>query len=102
MTYHEDTDPWMEREAEEDERQARRMDADAEMASMTRVGNAMARAERAGRCTHGSAVGYRKPAVYPEQEGLTPGQSRCTGGCGQVFDSDDAWYAAMDAAIRGI
>jgi hypothetical protein len=91
-----DTDPWMEQEALE----AERLDADMEMAEMAAVGNAIARARRAGRCAHQSSVGYLPKPVYPEQEGLKPGQSRCTEGCGRVFDSDEDWYAAMDAAIR--
>lgn len=99
--YYEDTDPGMEREAEEEERMQRRADADAEMAEMTRVGNMVARAHAAGRCTHGSAAGYINPPVYPEQVGLEPGQLACTAGCGAVFDSDEEWLEAMDKAIRG-
>ncbi len=81
--------------------EAERLDADMEQAEMVRRGNAVAAAERAGRCTHGSTVGYRKPAFYPEQEGLQPGQSRCTSGCKRVFSSAEDWYAAMDEAIYG-
>ena len=92
-----DTDPWMEQEAIENER----FEADMQQAEMVEAGNAIARARRAGRCTHSSAVGYRDPPVYPEQEGLTPGQSRCTDGCGETFDSDQDWYDAMDAATEG-
>jgi hypothetical protein len=95
MTY--DTDPWMEIEAIEQERR----DADMEMTEMVAAGNAIARARKAGRCCHTSAVGYISPAVYPEQEGLKPGQSRCTEGCGAVFESDQDWYEAMDAATEG-
>ena len=88
-----DTDPWMEQEALEDER----LWADMEQAEMEA-------AERAGRCTHGSAAGYHDPPLYPEQHGLKPGQLACTkhtGGCQAVFDSDEDWHAAMHAAVHG-
>lgn len=101
MYYGGDTDPWMEFEAEEDERMERRAAADAEMAQMERYGRAVARAEAAGRCCHGSAVGYLAEPVYPEQAGLQPGQSRCTAGCGELFNSDEEWLAARDRAVRG-
>jgi hypothetical protein len=96
------TDHWAEVEAEEDERRERQHDAADEMAEGARIGNAIARAERRGICTHGSAVSYRKPPAHPEQEGLKPGQLRCTkgtGGCTRVFDSDADWYRAMDDAV---
>jgi len=96
-TYGWDTDPWMEIEALETER----WEADMEQAEMVRAGNAIARARKAGICCHTSAVGYLASPVYPEQEGLRPGQSRCTEGCGRVFGSDQEWYAAMDAAVSG-
>lgn len=108
-----DTDPMMELEAEEDERAERAWAADAEMAELARAGRAIDRARKAGRCTHGSAAGYRQPPVYPEQHGLRKGQLRCTNpdftppghpdwqGCGAVFDSEQHWHAAMDAAIYG-
>lgn len=89
-----DYDPWAEMEAMEDERR----DADREMAEMAAVGNAMARARARGVCQHTSIVGYLPTPVYPEQEGLAPGQSRCTEGCGATFDSDDEWFYAMEAA----
>lgn len=100
MMYRDD-DPWADVEAQESER----FDADMQMAEMTAVGNAMHRAQKRGICTHGSVVGYRVPACYPEQAGLKPGQSRCTegtGGCDRVFESDEDWYAAMDAALEGV
>jgi hypothetical protein len=97
MRYGEDTDRWMEYEAEEEELANRRADADAEMASMERAGNAMARAERAGRCSHGSAQGY----MPGNSHGLKRGQLKCTNGCGAVFANDEAWYQAMDDAVRG-
>jgi hypothetical protein len=79
-----------------------RLDADIEQYEMEAAGDAIARAERAGICTHGSAAGYHYPPIYPEQEGLQPGQLRCTkhtGGCQRVFASDEDWYAAMDEAV---
>jgi hypothetical protein len=51
-----ETGPGMEDEALE----AERFEADMEMAELTRAGNAMHRAQRAGICTHGSSVGYRR------------------------------------------
>lgn len=74
-------------------------DADVEQAEFERAGNAIARARRAGRCTHQSSVGYIDPPVYPEQVGLEPGQSRCTEGCNVVFNSDDDWADAREEAI---
>jgi hypothetical protein len=62
---------------------------------MERVGNGIAAARKRGICTHQSAVGYLPTPVYPEQEGLKPGQLRCTEGCGRVFDSDEEWYDAL-------
>jgi hypothetical protein len=93
-----DDDPWADVEAQESER----FDADIQMAEMAAVGNAIARARKAGRCAHQGAVSYRAEPCYPEQEGLRPGQSRCTDGCKAVFGSDDDWYAAMDAALDGV
>jgi hypothetical protein len=94
MSYY-DEDPWADVEALENER----FEADMAQAEMEREGARWARAQRAGVCTHGSSVAYRSPAVYPEQEGLTPGQSRCTAGCGRVFESDDDWHRAMADAV---
>jgi len=81
--------------------EAERLDADIEQYEMERRGNAIAAAERAGRCTHGRTVGYRSPPCYPEQEGLQPGQSRCTSGCERVFGSGEEWLAAIDEAVNG-
>ena len=90
-----DTDPWMEIEALETER----FEADMLQAEMEAEGRRYARAQKAGVCTHGSTVGYLAQPVYPEQEGLKPGQSKCTAGCGEVFDSDEAWQQAIAASI---
>jgi hypothetical protein len=100
-SYYDDTDPSAEREAEDDERFWRTADADAEMRAMTRAANAAERARKRGICTHGSAVGYLNPPVYPEQEGLQPGEKRCTehtAGCTRVFTSDEDWCIAMNEA----
>jgi hypothetical protein len=70
-------------------------DADIEQAEMEAEGRRLAALRRQGICTHGSVVGYHDPPIYPEQEGLKPGQERCTAGCGRVFDSDDDWIAAI-------
>ena len=90
-------DPWAEVEAMEQER----LDADLEQAEMYRQGAALEAARKAGRCCHQGAVGYIGQVVYPEQEGLEPGQLRCTDGCGQVFASDEDWWQAMHDAIEG-
>lgn len=52
--------------------------------------------QAAGFCMHNSWVGLPSdgPSIYPEQEGLTGSQVRCTAGCGQVFESDEAIVAA--------
>ena len=92
-----DTDPGMEAEALEQER----FEADLLQASYEREGRAWAAARRAGRCTHGSVTGYHNPPIYPEQEGLQPGQMVCTAGCDSVFNSDEEWHAATQAAVRG-
>lgn len=52
-----------------------------------------------GYCMHESGVGYAinpetGKVYYPEQEGLTGTQQRCTAGCGQVFESIEALYSA--------
>ena len=106
MRLEDDTDPMDELEAADYGRLETGWAADAEMAEMTRVGDATARAQARGICTHGSAAGYMPPGreAYPEQHGLLPGQLACTenrGGCVRVFDNDEEWMAAMDAAIRG-
>ena len=68
-------------------------DADIEQWEMEREGNRLAALKRQGICTHGSAVGLGGDgkAHYPEAEGLLPGQVRCTEGCGQVFETREAW-----------
>ena len=78
-----------------------RYDVDQEMADMDAVGDAIARVRRTGRCLHLSAVGYNPKPHRPEQEGLKPGELRCTEGCGRVFTSDDDWYVGMDDAVEG-
>lgn len=93
---YDDEDPWADVEAVE----TMRHDADLEMAQMTRHANYLAKLRKQGICTHSSGVMYRDPPVYPAQEGLKPGQSRCTegtNGCERVFGSDDEWYAAQGA-----
>lgn len=79
-------------------------DADIQMAEMEAVGNRFHYWQRRGVCQHGSAAGYLADPCYPEQIGLKPGQVACTehtSGCNAVFDSDDEWYEAMDAASDG-
>jgi len=93
-----DDDPWADAEAIE----TARRDVDLETAEMDRVGDATAAAQRAGRCTHGSAQGYTGgPRWAAAQEGLKWGQLRCTAGCAAVFADDDGWHASIDEAIDG-
>jgi hypothetical protein len=91
-----DQDPWMEEEAAE----LARRDADMEMAEMEAAGNAVAAARKAGRCAHQGAMGY----LAGSDRGLKPGQLLCNDsgkGCGRVFADEEAWYDAMNAAMRG-
>lgn len=77
-------------------------EADILEAEMFEVAATLFRAEKAGQCTHQSAVGYiPPPAVFTAQVGLKPGQVRCTSGCGQVFNSDDDWMAAIRWVLEG-
>ena len=62
-------------------------DADLEMLELEAVGDAIWKAEQAGRCCHTSAKGFRAMT--------------CTSGCGQTWASEDEWLAAMDEAIAG-
>lgn len=81
-------------------------DADFEMRELEYEGNAIARGRKAGRCQHTSVVGLPTTLdgplpgglYYPEQEGLKPGQHRCTEGCGRVFENTDEWVEAMHEA----
>lgn len=90
-----DVDPWMEEEAAE----TARLDADLEMAEMAAAGDAIHAARKAGRCAHQGVQGYSGGERRPEQAGLKVGQLRCTDGCSAIFADDEAWYAAMDAAV---
>ena len=95
-----DDDPSADAEAIE----TQRLDADLEMAEMVATGNAMEAARRRGICCHSSTVGYLPPGqqCHPEQAGLKKGQQACTehtGGCTAVFEGDDHWIAAIDAAL---
>lgn len=96
-----DDDPGVEQEALELER----LDVDLEMAELAAAGDAVAAARKAGRCPHQGAAGYSGGPRSAQQEGLKIGQLRCIDdgrmGCGQVFGSDEEWYAAMDAAMYG-
>lgn len=76
-----------------------RLDADLEMAQMEARANYLHALRKRGACTHQSAVGYISKVIHPQQEGLKPGQLRCTegtGGCERVFNSDEEWFAAQD------
>lgn len=75
-------------------------DADIATWEDQQIGAAMHAARKAGRCCHNSAVGYLSKPVYPEQEGLKPGQLRCTDGCGTVFENDEDWVYAMRYALE--
>lgn len=99
--YRDDEDPWMEQEAAE----LASVDADLEMAELAAAGDAVSRARKAGRCPHQGAAGYSGGPRSAQQEGLKIGQLRCIDdgqmGCGQIFESDEDWYAAMDEAMYG-
>ncbi|WTX01081.1 hypothetical protein OG216_47575 (plasmid) [Streptomycetaceae bacterium NBC_01309] len=73
-----------------------RYDADYLMAAWHQAANEAEAHRRAGFCTHGSAVRYRPEPVYPEQVGLSPGQSRCTAGCNTVWDEGGWEYATTN------
>lgn len=74
-------DPWADVEALE----ASRYDADAEMAEMTVVADALYAAERRGVCPHWSLQG--RTCINPA--------------CGRTFGSDEEWAAAQDAIASG-
>lgn len=78
-------------------------DADIEMAAYAREARALDAARARGVCTHSSAVGVSASGriFYPEQEGLTGSQVRCTDGCGRVFADMDEITSASEAAIYG-
>lgn len=76
-------------------------DADVEMAEAAIIGNTIAALQKRGICCHNSAVSYRETPVYPEQEGLKPGQYRCTDGCGTVFGNEEDWIRAMSEVVEG-
>lgn len=76
-------------------------DADIEMAEMTREANRLARLEAQGICTHqgvqgrGDGKGPLPGGFYREEQRDIPvGHLKCHG-CGELFESDEAWYAAM-------
>ncbi|MFG2793989.1 hypothetical protein [Streptomyces sp. NPDC048419] len=74
-----------------------KVDTDLQQAEMESAARRSEAHEKAGYCAHLSAVGYLPAPVYEEQRGLQPDQLRCTGGCATVFESDEAWYAALNA-----
>jgi hypothetical protein len=76
-------------------------DADLEMAEAAEIGAAIHARQKQGICCHLSAVGYVGRVIYPEQEGLLPGQVRCRDGCGTVFASDEEWQETMMQTIEG-
>ena len=74
-------------------------DADMEAADYASAARRAENVRAAGECPHLSTVGYVGRVFYPAQEGLTPGQVRCTDGCGRVFASDEEWLEAMTEAM---
>ena len=74
-------------------------DADLETREAWLVGAAIHARQKQGICCHLGAVGYVGKVIYPEQEGLLPGQLRCTDGCRAVFSSDEEWHEAMLEAM---
>jgi hypothetical protein len=81
-------------------------DADILMAQYAEEARQLEAQRARGICQHSSAVGYAvNPATgkvyYPEQEGLLPGQQRCTEGCGRVFADDAEYFRAVEDALYG-
>lgn len=66
-----------------------RLDADLEQAQWEREAReSRAEQARTGVCPHNTAgVGYREVAFYPEQIGLSPGQTHCFG-CNEAYASE--------------
>ena len=86
-------------DAELDALHTERLDAGIKQDEMDAAGDAyhaaLARYRRTGDrtyCPHGSGVGYRNPPVYPEQEGLRPGEFRCHH-CGTAMPEAEFWAA---------
>lgn len=74
-------------------------DADLEMMEAEIIGHGIAARQKQGICCHLSAVGWVGEVIYPEQEGLLPGQVRCRDGCGMLFSSDEEWQEIVMATI---
>ena len=66
-----------------------------------REGAQLDRLRAAGWCTHQSGVGLPADGTiyYPEQQGLQPGETRCTDGCGTVFPPEVEW-PSREAPVR--
>jgi hypothetical protein len=71
-------------------------DADYEMRELEAMGERIARLEAQGVCTHSHTVGLGADGrpYWPEAEGLTGTQCRCTD-CGQVFADTEDWLMAQ-------
>lgn len=81
---------------------AGRLDADREQAAAERLGAVITWRRNHGICCHQRAVGYSDAPEYPEQQGLGPGELRCTehtAGCQRIFDSEDHWRSARREAV---
>jgi hypothetical protein len=66
-------------------------DADFEMRELEEEAAHIHALNKAGICTHNSWVGLPASGevFYPAQEGLKPGQVRCTDLCKALFDTED-------------
>ncbi|MEV6527382.1 hypothetical protein AB0M43_36210 [Longispora sp. NPDC051575] len=71
-------------------------DSDIQQADLDVAGDRIHRLRRSGWCAHPRAVSYLDVPVYVEQQGLRPGQVRCTTGCRTVFADDAAWIRAQN------
>jgi len=73
-----------------------RMEADMEQAQMESDARYYDAERKAGRCQHmGAGVGYREMAFYPQQIGLSPGQTFCYD-CKEAYASDlDCWRCGL-------
>jgi hypothetical protein len=95
-------EPYCDPAAEDEARHLAGVDADLELAGMNAVADALYAAEARGVCVHWSVQGYTRGPRSEAQQGLRPGQSRCTNRkCWRVFASDDEWQAAQAAIAEG-
>lgn len=83
-------------------------DADIEMAQYEAEARRLRRLESQGICTHqgvqgrGDGKGPLPGGLYREsQRDIPKGHLKCHG-CGTLFESDEAWFAASEIARRAV